>query len=137
MAGHQELLASVPLFSKLNKKTLDRLDRIVVQREFPAGKDIVTEGDTGAGFFLIESGEVEVIHGSTVLATLGKGGSFGEMAMLDGRPRVASVRATQPTTCLVMTRWDFLAEVRSNPDIAVELLEQLSLIIRDLEKRLD
>jgi len=111
MAGHQELLASVPLFAKLNRKTLDRLDRIMVQREFPAGKDIVTEGDTGAGFFLIENGKVEVIHGSTLLATLGKGDYFGEMAMLDGRPRVASVRAVETTTCLVMTRWDFLAEV--------------------------
>jgi CRP-like cAMP-binding protein len=136
MAGDQELLASVPLFAKLNRKTLDRLDRILVEREFTAGREIVTEGDVGAGFFLIKDGSVDVVRGENTLAHLKKGGYFGDMALLDGRPRSATVRAVEDTTCLVMTRWDFLAEVRSNPDIAIELLEQLSLIVRDLEKRL-
>jgi CRP/FNR family transcriptional regulator, cyclic AMP receptor protein len=137
MAGNQELLASVPLFAKLNRKTLDRLDRILVEREFPAGKDIVTEGDVGAGFFLIKEGSVDIMRGDTKLDTSKKGDFFGDMALLDGHPRSASVRANETTTCLVMTRWDFMAEVRSNPDIAIELLEHLSMIIRELQHRVN
>lgn len=137
MAGNQELLASVPLFAKLNRKTLDRLDRILVEREFPAGKDIVTEGDVGAGFFLIKDGSVDIMRGDTKLDTLKKGDFFGDMALLDGHPRSASVRANETTDCLVMTRWDFMAEVRTNPDIAIELLEHLSMIIRDLQQRVN
>lgn len=133
-----ELLASVPLFAKLPKKTIERFGRIVAEREFPAGTDIVTEGDASAAFFLITDGAVEVFRGPnrTPLATLKSGGFFGDMALLDGLPRSATVRATAPTKCLVMTRWDFLTEVRLNPEIALELLEVLSIRIRDLEKRL-
>ncbi len=137
MAGHQELLASVPLFAKMNRKSLDRLDRIIVQREFSAGTEIVREGDTGAGFFIIQEGTAEIVRsGGVLIATISVGDFFGDMALLDGHPRVATVRAKDNVTCLVMTRWDFLAEVRGNPDIAQELLEQLSLRIRELERRL-
>ncbi len=133
-----ELLASVPLFAKLPKKTIERFGRIVAEREFPAGTDIVKEGDASAAFFMITDGAVDVFRGPhhTPLATLKSGAFFGEMALLDGHRRSATVRATAPTKCLVMTRWDFLAEVRQNPEIALELLESLSLTIRELEKRL-
>ncbi len=138
MAGHQDLIASVPLFAKLPPKSLDRIDRIMVEREFPDGAEIVREGEPGAGFFIIEDGTVEVLRGDgpTHVASLSRGAYFGDMALLDGRPRSATVRATGTVRCLAMTRWDFLAEVRSDPDIAVELLEELSLRIRELERRL-
>lgn len=138
MAGNTELLATVPLFAKLNAKTLDRLDRILVERKFEPGAAIVTEGDAAAGFFLIKDGAVDVTRGEGVkLAQLGRGQYFGDMALLDGHPRSATVTATSTTTCLVMTRWDFLAEVRSNPDIAIELMEHLSLKVRELEERIN
>ena len=138
MSGHDTVLASVPLFADLPKETLDRLQRIAVEREYPAGAEIVSEGEVGAGFFLITKGAVEVSRGQgqTHLATRKRGDYFGEMALLDGRPRSASVRATEPTTCLVLTRWDFMAEVRQNPEIALELLEAMSRRVRDLEERL-
>src|SRR3712207_5105001 len=106
MSDHNTLLASVPLFAELPKETLDRLQRIAVEREFPAGAEIVSEGEVGAGFFLITKGAFEVSRGQgqTHLATRKQGDYFGGMALLDGRPRSATVRASEPTTCLVMTR---------------------------------
>ncbi|MFN8557178.1 MAG: cyclic nucleotide-binding domain-containing protein [Dehalococcoidia bacterium] len=139
MANHQDLLASVPLFAKLPRATLDRLDRILVQRAYDAGAEIVREGEIATGFYLIADGAVDVLRGadSTPVATLAKGDFFGDMALLDGLPRSATVRAAKPTTCLVMPRWDFIAEVRQNPDMAIELLHAFSLRVRDLEDRLN
>lgn len=137
MSDHDQLLASVPLFANLPQKTIDRLGRIVTERQFPAGSEIVTAGEVGAGFFLIKDGGVEVLSKEGQhLSTLKKGDYFGDMALLDGHPRSATVRATKPTTCLVMSRWDFVAEVRHNPDIALELLEQMSQRVRAAEARL-
>jgi CRP-like cAMP-binding protein len=136
MSDHDHMLASVPLFTNLPKKTLDRLGRIVTERQFPAGTDIVNEGEVGAGFFLITDGAVEVLSkDGQRLNALKKGDYFGDMALLDGRPRSATIRATDPTTCLVMSRWDFMAEVRQNPDIALELLAEMSERVRAAEAR--
>jgi CRP-like cAMP-binding protein len=139
MAGNVDLIGSVPLFAKLPPKTVERIDQLTVEREFPAGAEIVVEGEGGVGFFLIASGRAEVLQkgDSGPRGTLSRGDAFGEMALLDGGPRSATVRALEATRCLVLTRWHFLAEVRTNPDLAIELLETLSLRIRDLEARLD
>jgi CRP-like cAMP-binding protein len=67
---------------------------------------------------------------------MGTGESFGDMALLDGFPRTASVHAKEDTECLVMTRWDFTAELRTNPSIALAMLPILSKRIRELNERL-
>jgi len=99
----------------------------------------VTEGEGGVGFFLIADGRAEVVHGhdGPPVRTLKRGDFFGEMALLDGGRRSATVRAADTTKCLVLTRWHFVAEVRQNADLAVELLEVMSQRVRDLESRLD
>lgn len=135
MSATVDLLARVPLFKDLPRKTLQRLERIAVSRAFKKGEDIVKEGDRGAGFFLITSGKVEILKGGSQLNTLGPGDFFGEMALLDNHPRVATVRALEDTACIAMSRWDFVAELRSNPDIALEMLEVLSGRLRQLEER--
>lgn len=84
MSGNQELLASVPLFAKLPKETIERLDRLLVERRFPAGSDIVSEGDAAVGFFLIKDGAANVRHGDHTQNVLKAGDYFGEMALLDG-----------------------------------------------------
>ncbi len=138
MTDQRGMLSSVPLFKDLPAKTLDRLARITVQRSFPAGTEIVTEGDVGAGFFLITDGTVEIVQGQAdmPLRTMKKGEFFGDMALLDGRPRSATVRAAETTSCLVMSRWDFVAEVKSSPDLAMDLLEVMSVRLREMEQRL-
>jgi CRP-like cAMP-binding protein len=110
----------------------------MVERHFPAGADIVTEDKGGVAFFVIVDGRAEVRHGedATPVRALKRGDCFGEIAVIDGRARSATVRATVPITCLALTSWDFMAEVRSNNDLAVHLLKVMTARVRDLEARL-
>jgi CRP-like cAMP-binding protein len=138
--AHEEALAAVPLFSQLTRKDLTRLGRAVVERKYKAGETIVKEGEQAVAFFMITKGKVEAVTGGgkkqTKLNELGPGQVFGEMALLDGMPRVATVKAMTDTECLVLSRWDFVAELRTNPHIAVAMLPILSKRLRDADDRL-
>ncbi len=139
MAGHVELLASVPLFQRLPAKRLARLDQLMVEREYAAGETIVQEGEGGIGFFIIASGKAEVLRGANAqpVATLGPGAYFGEMAMIDDHPRSVTIRAVEPVACLVLTRWHFLAELKSDNDMAIELLHVMTERVRAAERRVE
>ncbi len=137
----EETLAQVPLFSQLSRKDLKRLAKGTVSRHSSRGEVIVKEGERAVAFYLILSGRVEVVKGADgaspkVLSSLGHGDFFGEMALLDGYMRSASVRALEDTECLVLSRWDFMAELRSSPYIAVQMLPVLSRRLRDAEAQL-
>lgn len=137
----EDTLAGVPLFSQLKQKELNRLARAMVERRFPKGHVIVKEGDQAVAFYILDSGAVEVLKGieqerPQVLATLKSGDFFGEMALLDGYPRSASIRALEDTECLVLSRWDFLAEIRTSPDIAAGILPILSRRLREADEEL-
>jgi CRP-like cAMP-binding protein len=136
MAELIDQLAAVPLFKDLNKKGLERLARVVRTRSFAAGEDIVKQGEEGVGFFLITKGRVAVITGDITINEIGAGDSFGEQALLDNYRRSATCRTTEPTECLALSRWDFNAEVRANPDIAIELLTLMSRRLREVEAKL-
>lgn len=137
----EDRLAQVPLFSQLSRKDLKRLARGSVTRQFGKGDVIVKEGDQAIAFYLICSGRAEVVKGAEgssprVLSTLGPSEFFGEMALLDGYLRSASVRTLEDCECLVLSRWDFLAELRSTPSIAGQMLPVLSRRLRDAEGQL-
>ena len=138
MPDRIDFLVAVPLFAGLPKKTLEHLDTGFVERHYPAGADIVTEAEGGIAFFVIVDGRAEVRHGESAapVRELKRGDCFGEIAVIDGRSRSATVRAAVPTTCLALTSWDFMAEVRSNIDLAVHLLKVMTARVRDLESRL-
>lgn len=138
---HEEALASVELFSRLSRKDLSRLGKAVVERKYKRGETIVKEGEQAVAFFVVTKGRVEVLSGvnskkQTKLNEIGAGQCFGEMALLDGMPRVATVKALEDTECLVLSRWDFVAEMRTNPDIAVGMLPVLSRRLREADDRL-
>jgi CRP-like cAMP-binding protein len=139
--AHEEALAAVPLFTQLPRKDLTRLGRAVVERHYKKGETIVKEGEQAVAFFIVVKGKVEVTRGQgpkkNKLNDLGPGATFGEMALLDGAPRVATVRAAEDTDCLVLSRWDFVAELRTNPQVAVAMLPVLSKRLREVEARLD
>lgn len=139
--GREELLKSVPMFSELSKKDLERLSRLMVPRSVKAGETIIKENDQAAGFFVISTGKVEAVRSADsdhpqVLATFGPGDWFGEMALFEGFPRSATVRAVEDTETLAMTRWDFMAELKNHPEIAVGMLPTLVRRLRDLDARL-
>ncbi len=138
---HEDALRNVQLFSQFASKDLTRLGRAVVERNYKKGDTIVKEGEQAVAFFVITSGKVEVTQStgskkSQMLNTLGPSATFGEMALLDGGPRAATVNALEDTTCLVLSRWDFVAELQTNPNMAVAMLPVLSRRLRDVEAKL-
>ncbi len=139
--GKQEMLANAPLFAGFGSAELKRLARDLYPRQYQAGEVVLKEGEEAAGFYIVSSGQVEVVKDlggpkETVLATLGQGDFFGETALLDGYPRTASIRALEDSQCLVMTRWDFLAELKSRPEMAAQLLRTLARRLRQTDARL-
>ncbi len=138
---HEDALAAVPLFSQLSRKDLTRLGRAVVERNYRKGETIVKEGEQAVAFFIITGGKVEVVGTAAGKKTkqlneLGPGQFFGEMALLDGAPRNATVKALDAVSCLVLSRWDFVAELRTNPHIAVAMLPVLSKRLREADIRM-
>ena len=131
--AHEKELAAIPLFSRLEGSDLARLAKSVVPRSFAKGDMIVKEGEQAVAVYVITSGKVDVTKGGEKIAEKRAGEPFGEMAVLDGYPRSTTVVASEDTECLVMTRWDFTAELKSNPSMALSMLPELSKIIRRLE----
>ena len=128
-------LAQAPLFRGAPPALLDDLARRLQLRSRVAGQTVVNAADPGDAMFLIHAGRVRVLVSGesgreVILATLGPGDFFGEMALLDGRPRSATVMAMEDTTLLVLTREALLAHLRSHPQTALNLLAELSLRLR-------
>ncbi|MCL6512269.1 MAG: cyclic nucleotide-binding domain-containing protein [Anaerolineae bacterium] len=126
-----KFLDSVPLFNGLNSRQLEHLARRFVERDYAAGQAIVTQGTGGEGFFIVVSGRAEAIRERAdgtraVVNTFGPTDFFGELALLDDGLRTASVVTTEPTRCLVLTRWDFLAALREDPEMAIVVLQELA-----------
>ncbi len=131
--AHEKTLAAIPLFSRLEESDISRLAKSVVPRNYVKGATIVKEGEQAVAFYVIVSGKVDVTKGGEKVGEKRAGQPFGEMALLDGYPRSTTVVAAEDTECLVMTRWDFTAELKSNPSMALSMLPELSKIIRRLE----
>lgn len=136
-----EALKQVPLFAGLDGAALDVLAGLAFQKTFKPGEVIFEEGRTGNGLYVILSGRVEVVksEGSDrpqVLATLGPGEPFGELALLGEWKRTATVHSIDETTCLGMDRWVFLAHLERQPAIAVKMLQFVAQRLVDSNSRL-
>ncbi|MCF7876130.1 cyclic nucleotide-binding domain-containing protein [Candidatus Bipolaricaulota bacterium] len=126
-----ELLQDVPLFANFSKKQLKSVIKTAKEKEFEDGDTIVREGDmSNVGFYLILEGQVEVKRGGKSLTKLGSGQFFGEMAVLDEKPRSADVVAVTETTCLLLTNWDFKALIKTYPDMATNIISELANRLR-------
>jgi CRP/FNR family transcriptional regulator, cyclic AMP receptor protein len=132
------LLARVPLFGCLSKRSLRRLSRAAQRVEYTQGSIVVAAGTPGgSAFFVIVEGEASVRRGDRELARLGAGDFFGELSLLDGRRRAATVAATTGLTTIRLTREAFRELVASDAEVAFRMLEVLAGRIRDLEDMLD
>jgi CRP/FNR family transcriptional regulator, cyclic AMP receptor protein len=125
-ASTVEALEQVPLLAELSKRDRQRLAKSLAERTFPPGKQVVIEGRSGIGFFLIVEGTAIVSVGDRVVRALGPGDYFGEMALLDGSGRSATVTADTELRCLGMTSWNFKSFVQENPPVAWALLQSLA-----------
>lgn len=130
-------LGEVRLFADLTKADVKELEDIGRVVRHPAGHTIIDEGETGAGFHLILDGEARVVRGGKTVARLGKGDFFGEMALIDGGPRTASVVADTALTTLSIAGWDFRALVKKRPNMAWSMLVHVTQRLRDSQKRED
>jgi CRP/FNR family transcriptional regulator, cyclic AMP receptor protein len=128
-------LVTIPLFHGLNNKQLKQLAKRFVPRSYEAGKNIVTQGKGGEGMFVMTSGRAEAVVESsdgtkTRVNEFGPRDFFGEVAMLDDGPRTASVIATEETECLVLTRSDFIALMKNDAEMAIEITVALAKRLR-------
>jgi CRP-like cAMP-binding protein len=133
-------LAQVEIFRGLKPKELAHLERVAHPRQFEPGQVVVREGRSGLALFVVLHGRLRVTQQSgtgdeRALRDLGPGEAFGELTLLTGRPRSATVTALEPTECLALPRLDFLAVLRSHPEVALRLLETLAQRLVEAEQR--
>jgi CRP-like cAMP-binding protein len=132
-----QLLRSIPLFTKCNARQLRRIAALTAALDVPKGQVLCREGEIGTEFFVIIEGEAAVTMRGRHRASIGAGGFCGEMAILDGGPRVASVTTTAPTRVLVLSRREFEDLLAVAPEIALSLLQAMAQRLRaaDLANR--
>lgn len=134
-------MRQVPLFSDLPIEDLDKLARVSTRRTYPRDSVIFFEDDEGDALFIINRGRVKVAKFSGegkefILAILGTGDFFGDMSLLDGKPRSATVVAVEDTDVSIIRRQDFLTLVQENPQMGIKLLEALSLRLREANRKI-
>ena len=121
-----EALSAAPLFEGLSNKELTELAKRTEDLDFPAGKVLVREGEVGSEFYVVMEGDAEVTRGGNVVATHGPGGFFGEIALVEDVPRNATVTATTPLRCFMLTRGRFLRVLDEYPDVERKVMRALA-----------
>jgi CRP/FNR family transcriptional regulator, cyclic AMP receptor protein len=135
MSAMTDSLREVPLFSELSSRELNRLADSMQEISFASGREVVAEGKGGVGFFVILEGSARVSRGGEERGTLNTGDYFGEMALIDGDDRTASVHAEGDLRCAAMTSWTFRPFVKDHPDVAWALLTALVKRVREAQAR--
>ena len=141
--GHDTiaLLSRVPVFSTLSEDELAHVARVAMSRRFDAGAAVFKEGDEGSTCYIVRAGRTRAIREhpdgrSITLAHFGPGDIFGEMAMLDGERRSATVEATEDTETIAILSADMHRLLREHSDISVKLIAALGQRLRDTNERL-
>lgn len=130
-----DLLRNVPLFSTLDDGELESLADEFNERRFSAGDSIALEGEGGLMFFVVESGEASVEVQGQEVGQLGAGDSFGEIALIDRRPRTATVTAKSDLRTFGLPVFVFRPFVESRPQVAWKLLEAMADRLEAAESR--
>jgi CRP/FNR family cyclic AMP-dependent transcriptional regulator len=128
-----DLLARVPLFARMGKRELERLSQLTDEVEIGLDRVLAEQGETGHEFFIVLDGRLIVLDGREPIATLGPGDFFGEIALLDGRPRTATVRAEGITRLLVIGHREFHALMDEFPTVRAAVLQAVADRLRRVE----
>jgi CRP/FNR family transcriptional regulator, cyclic AMP receptor protein len=131
-----DLLAGVPLFADLSNADLKRIASVAKRMRYREGAVVVEEGSTGGRFFVIQSGSARVVVRGRTRATLGPGAYFGELSVLDGEPRTASVVAAEPLEVWSIADFNFRPLLKDRPALALKLLSALTARLRLVENSL-
>jgi pyruvate,water dikinase len=130
-----EELGQVPVFAQLTGEELAEVSSLFKERRFAAGETVTKEGSGGAAFYLIQAGRAAVSVRGVPRGELGPGDFFGEIALIDGGERAATVTASTELVCHGLTYWDFRPLVQRNGAIAWGLLQSLAKMLRAEQKR--
>ncbi len=132
-------LGRIRLFAGIDPDAAEKLESRARRRSFRRGEVIFHKGDPGATLYIILSGQVKIVLPSeggeeAVLGVLDEGEFFGELSLIDGRPRSATIMATLPTEAMVLHRDEFIAFVEANPRVAIDLLHTLCQRLRETDE---
>lgn len=136
----EEALHRVPLFAELKPKQIKSLARWTTTREYEPGQTIVRQGQSGMGLYCIQEGRVKVTQhtarGERELREMGPGECFGEISLLDDRPRSATVTAVNSVRAVLLDKGQFLAELHTYPEVALGILPALVTWLREADAKI-
>jgi CRP/FNR family transcriptional regulator len=133
MSDKVDLLRRVPLFAGLGRRELEEIQSLADEVDVAAGRELTKEGRSGQEFFLILSGRVGVVRDGVRVRTMSDGEFLGEIALLDGRPRSATVTTEAPTRLLVLAHREFNSLMERHPEIQAAVMRALAERIRRTE----
>lgn len=136
-----QFLRNVPIFSDIDENELIQIARVGVRKKYKKGNVILLEEEIGAALFVIISGKVKIIRSDedgreVILSILGENDFFGEMALLDGLARSASVVAITKSELFMIHRRDFLKLLNDYPSVAIALLKELTMRLRKADTQI-
>ena len=126
-----ELIKGVPLFERLSKRELEEIASLADELDLPAGRDLTKEGAAGHEVVVLAEGEAEVRQNGKTINRLGSGDFLGELALVTGRPRTATVTTTSDTRLLVITASSFRKLMRDTPSIQAKILDTVAARLPD------
>jgi CRP/FNR family transcriptional regulator, cyclic AMP receptor protein len=130
----EEALSHAPLFAEIPKRHLRSIARVTRVSSHPAGRSIVQEGTEGSALYVLLEGDAKVVRKGRTVARLGPGDFFGEISLIDGGPRTASVVAETPLRSLKLEGQDFRRVVGAEPQLAMRVMQALAARLRDHEQ---
>ena len=130
-----EQLSTVPLFRSCSKRELEKVARAADEVIVETGRTLVTQGEVGRECYVIVSGEASVSREGHEIARLGPGQPIGELAVLDGGPRTATVTALTELDLLVIGQREFAALLTEVPSLAHKVMVNLAERVRELDER--
>jgi CRP/FNR family transcriptional regulator, cyclic AMP receptor protein len=131
-----DALAGTRIFGGLPKSHLRRILKATERYTYAAGAAVVQEGKASEAFFVVLDGTAKVVRRGRTVNRLRAGDTFGEIALLDGGPRTASVVADGPLTCLVLLRKEFRTVLSEEPKVAYEVLKGTAGMLRRADRSL-
>ncbi|HTT86851.1 MAG TPA: cyclic nucleotide-binding domain-containing protein [Acidimicrobiales bacterium] len=132
-----EILKGVNLFSECNKNELRRIASLTTEHIVKSGEVLATQGEPGSQFFMVIEGSAVASRNGSKLATFGPGAFFGELALLDGGERTATVVADSEMRVLVLTRREFQSLHSNSPSVAYKMLAELGSRLRSADEMIE
>jgi CRP/FNR family cyclic AMP-dependent transcriptional regulator len=132
---HLDYLSKVEIFEAFSRKELAQLGRLAEQIEIAEGKDLTKEGSTGREFFVITKGQAGVYRKGRKVANLGPGKFFGELSLIDGGPRNATVTADSNMEVIVLGQREFLGLLHDVPTMAMKVIKGMASRLRESDAK--